>query len=129
MTDISAPALVDSRIALPGHEPVPARVQLVFRPARERLTRALLTLFGFWVLVPIVFIIPPHIPWALIAFVCGIYFGFKQWRGEYVVQSFSGECPRCHSALRIEPGSRIRLPHQMDCFNCHHEPVLEAVLR
>lgn len=115
-----------ARLTLAGHEPVAAQATVVYRPARERTTRALIALLGFWALVPIVFFIPPHIPWALIAFVCGIYFSIKQWRGEYIVQSFTGECPRCHSPLTIAPGTRIRLPHKIDCFNCHHEPSLEV---
>ncbi len=125
MSATNIAASPDARMVLPGHESLPARVEVVYRPSRERLTRALLTLLGFWLLAPIAFIIPPHVPWSLIALVCGIYFGFKQWRGEYVLRSFSGECPRCRSNLQIEPGTKIRLPHRLDCFNCHHEPWLE----
>ncbi len=117
----------NARLVLPGHESVPASADVIYRPARERSTRAILTLVGFFVLAPIVFFVPPHIPWVLIAFGSGIYFGLRQWRGEYVVQSFTGECPRCHSPLTIEPGTRIRLPHRLDCFNCHHEPSLEIL--
>jgi hypothetical protein len=90
-----------------------------------RTTSGLIALLGFWLLIPVVVFIPPHIPWALLAFGSGIYFGYRKWIGEYFVHRFSGSCPRCGSQLSIKPGSLIRNPHSMDCFNCHHKPLLE----
>jgi hypothetical protein len=113
-------------IRLRGHEAVAACVDLVYRSPRTRLTSTVLTIFGGLVLAPVLFFIPPHVPWVLLAVGGGTYLGVRQWRGEYVVSSFTGECPRCHTALTIAPGTKIRLPHSMDCFQCHHEPVLEV---
>jgi hypothetical protein len=118
----SAPA----RLTLRAHEPQAAVLEVVYRPPRTRATRALLSLLGLWVLAPIVAIVPPHIPWALIAFLAGIYLAHRQWTGEYVVQRFEGACPRCATPLPLPRGSRIRLPHQMVCYSCHHEPVLDV---
>ena len=118
-------AAARARLTLRGHDPQPAVLGVVYRPPRTRATKALLTLLGFWVLAPIVFLIPPHIPWALLAVAAGIYLAYRQWNGEYVVQTFSGSCPRCGATLSLAPGSKIRLPHKMVCFQCHHEPVLE----
>jgi hypothetical protein len=42
------------------------------------------------------------------------------------VQRFEGACPRCDNPLPLPPGSRIRLPHRMVCYKCHHEPLLEV---
>jgi hypothetical protein len=112
-------------VRLPGHEAVPARADLQVRTLSARATRGGLALVGCWGVGLVVFFVPPHIPWAVIALASGVYFGLRQLRGEYVVASFSGECPRCHSALRIEPGTKIRLPHRMDCFECHHQPSFE----
>ena len=114
-----------ARISLSGHAPTPARAELTHRSDRTRLTGALVALIGCWALAPLVFFIPPHIPWVLIALGAGIYLGRRQWRGAYVVRRLEGECPRCHAALQVTPGARIGLPHRMDCFSCHHEPLVE----
>jgi hypothetical protein len=123
MTEVqSGPA----RLSLRGHQPRPAVLEVVYRPPRVRATRALLSLLGLWALAPLVAIVPPHIPWAILAFLGGIYLAFRQWTGEYVVQRFEGACPRCETPLPLPPGSRIKLPHRMVCYNCHHEPLLEV---
>lgn len=115
-----------ARLMLRGHEPRPAFLDLEYRSPRTRATRALLSLLGLWALAPLVFIVPPHIPWALLAVVSGLYLAYRQWTGEYLVHRFEGRCPRCEADLPLAPGSRIRLPHAMVCYQCHHEPVLEV---
>jgi hypothetical protein len=118
--------LPEAQLTLRGHDPRPAVLEVVYRSPRTRATKAILSLLGCWILGLVVVLIPPHIPWVIAAFVAGIYFSVRQWRGEYVVQRFQGECPRCGAALPLPPGSRIRFPHPMTCFQCHHEPVLEV---
>ena len=115
-----------ARLVLRGHEPRPATLDVEYRSPRTRATKALLSLVGFWVLAPLVFLLPPHIPWGVGAVLAGMYFGYRHWTGEYVVHRFEGSCPRCGSALSLPPGSRIKLPHAMNCYQCHHEPVLEV---
>lgn len=110
---------------LPGHDPTPARAEITYRPRSLRLTRALLSVLGFWALVPLVFFIPPHLPWALAAFALGVYFAWTNWAGTYQVRSIRGSCPRCDSALTVKPGTKISLPYKMTCYHCHHEPRLE----
>ena len=119
------PTQTAARLTLPGHSPVPAAVELRHRPRQKRMMRAVGMLVLFWALVPLVFFIPPHLPWALGAFAAGIYFALRNWRGEYVVDSFSGSCPRCGQPLKIAPGALVRLPHTVTCYNCHHEPGLQ----
>lgn len=108
-----------------GHDAQPADLTVERRPKQARVTRAGLALFGFLLLAPVVFFIPPHLPWVLIAVTAGVYFAYKQWTGEYVVHQFRGTCPRCNAELRIDPGTKVKLPLQMDCYECHHQPVLE----
>ena len=124
MTNLPAPS--DAVLTLRGHEPTEAHVELEGRSRQTRTTRAILTLVGFLVLAPIVFFIPPHFPWALMAVLAGFYLSYRQWTGEYVVHSFSGKCPRCGNDLKIESGAKIKLPHEMDCYECHHKPVLQV---
>ena len=115
-----------SRLVLPGHDPTPARTEITYRPRSLRLTRALTFLVGFWALAPLVFFIPPHVPWALAAVLLGVYFAWTHWTRTYRVRSVRGSCPRCGSALAVEAGTRIRLPFRMTCYQCHHEPRLEV---
>lgn len=117
---IAPPAILQ----LPGHEAQPARVEMVYRRTSGRLTRAILSLVVFWGLIPIVFFIPPHLPWALAAFVLGLYFAWSNLKGSFVVRNFEGNCPRCGSKLDIKPGTKVSLPHKMVCYHCHHEPKL-----
>lgn len=86
---------------------------------------ALLVLLGFWILAPVVFLIPPHIPWALTAITVGIFLSYRRWRGEYVVHSFQGVCPSCAAELTIKPEQLIELPHPTPCYACHQEPELQ----
>ena len=44
----------DARLSLRGHEPRPAALEIEHRSPKTRMTRALLSLVGFWVLTPIV---------------------------------------------------------------------------
>lgn len=122
---MSSPQTPEARLALPGHAPVPARVQVRPRPRKQRMARALALLLGFWALAPLVFFIPPHLPWALGAFAAGIYLALRNWRGEYVVDAFSGSCPRCGQPLEIAPGTLVRIPYTVTCYSCHHEPALQ----
>lgn len=114
-----------ARLRLSGHGAAPARAEVVYRPQSVRITRGVLSLLGFWALVPIVFFIPPHLPWALAAFTLGIYFGWTNWRGALVVRTLEADCPRCGNRLTVEPGTKIRMEHAVTCYECHHEPSFE----
>ena len=127
MADTERVVTPPAQLRLPGHEPTPVQAEVLYRPRSVRLTRALLFLGGFWVLAPIVFFIPPHIPWALLAFGAGIYFAWANWSGSYEVRTLEGTCPRCGNPLSVKPGSKISLPYKMTCYHCHHEPQLEMV--
>ena len=115
-----APALLTLR----AHEPTPAELDVVDVPRGKRMARAFAFLIGFWVLGAVCVFIPPHIPWPVLGFFLGIYFFWKNWSGEYVVRDFHGNCPRCGHALEIEEGTRLKLPHTLNCPECHFDPVL-----
>jgi hypothetical protein len=121
----SIPIAPSAQITLRAHPPAPARVEIEYQSSMHRMLRAAFWVVICWSLMPWTFIVPPHYPWALAAFVAGVYLGFHHWNGRYVVRTFSGSCPRCGRPLALKPGSRINLPHTLTCFGCHHEPVLE----
>jgi hypothetical protein len=114
----------DARLVLPGSGTTPAEVEMVYQPRATRLTRALLTLVVSWLIIPVVFFIPPHFPWVLGAFLGGLYFAWRFWRGEFYVSSFRGACPRCGTALELRPGARIRREQTLECYGCHRRPEL-----
>jgi hypothetical protein len=122
MTPVLAPS---ARLRLPGHEATPARAEVVHRPRSLRLTRALHSLLGFWALAPIVFFVPPHLPWTLAAFALGIYFAWVNWSGAYEVRTVEGKCPRCGNTLTVKPGTKVSLPYKITCYHCHHDSRLE----
>ncbi|HET7321393.1 MAG TPA: hypothetical protein VFI96_02785 [Longimicrobiaceae bacterium] len=113
-----------AELTLRAHEPTPADLEVVDVPRKKRVSRAFMYLIGFWILMPIVAFIPPHIPWIVLAFFFGIYFFWKNWTGEYIVYHFDGRCPRCGHELTIEPGTKLKFPHTMNCPECHFDPVL-----
>lgn len=114
-----------ARLSLPGHEPTEVRAAVIYRSTSLRLTRAMIYLIGLWALAPLVFLIPPHLPWALAAVVAGIALAWSNWSGTWEVRSVEGACPRCGTRLTVKPGARISLPHDLSCFHCHHNPTLE----
>ena len=113
-----------ARLHLPGTGTAPARVEVIHQPRAKRLTNALLALVGCWILIPLVFFIPPHFPWVLGAFGAGVYLAWRFWRGELYVSRFEGACPRCGTALEVKTGSRIRRTQTLECYGCHRQPEL-----
>lgn len=113
-------------LTLFGFAPSPVRAELVPLAPSVRFTRAMVALFVCWALAPIVFFVPPHLPWVLGAVGGGVYLAWKEWRGVYQVKRLEAACPSCGKALSIEPGKRIRLPYTIVCYGCHQEPLLEA---
>ena len=109
---------------VPGSPSAPASARFRPRSARERALRALGAVALFWIPIPVVFLVPPHLPWALLAFGLGLFFGLRQWRGTHVVEHFGGRCPHCGEALELEEGSKVRMPLRLTCYGCHREAVL-----
>lgn len=129
MRHILTPQSPPAQLTLRAHAPAPAQVQLVFQRPAQRAGRALLCLFLFWGAAPLLMLVPPHYPWALGSLVAGLYLAHRQWTGRYRVLAFRGNCPRCGRPLHLSIGSKINVPHVLTCFGCHHEPVLEALVR
>lgn len=118
------PGRATARLHLPGHGTAPAEITVIPQARGTRLTRALLSLIGSWLLIPLVFFIPPHFPWVLAAFGGGLYLAWRFWRGELYVASFEGSCPRCGTALELKEGARIRRTQTLECYGCHRQPEL-----
>lgn len=120
MTRESPPA----RLELGGHAPAAASIRVEHQPRRKRLARALLTLLGCWLLIPLVFFIPPHLPWVATAFALGPYLAWRYWKGVFVVDAFEGSCPSCGGPVALNSGRRIDSPEWLTCYGCHRKPKL-----
>lgn len=120
METITPPAV----LRLPGHGTRAVSAELVPRPRALRMRQALLALGLSWAIAPVVFFLPPHLPWVLAALGIGVYLAHSRWTGTHEVRAFEGNCPRCDASIRIRPGARISFPHRLTCYACHHEPDL-----
>ena len=120
-TELGRPA---ARLELPGSGTVPADVEMVYQPRATRMSRAIITLVVSWFMLPVVFFIPPHIPWVLLVFFGGLWLAWRVWKGEFYVSSFKGACPKCGTALELKPGARVRRTQTLECFGCHRRPEL-----
>ena len=121
MTD---PEPQTARLVLPASGATEARVRVVHRPQRQRVVRAALVLAVAAVVAPVVFFVPPHVLWPPVVLIAGLVLAWREWRGEYTVESFEGRCPRCGYSLTLDPGSRIRGRQRLECYGCHREPEL-----
>lgn len=117
---------LDAVLRLSGYASTPAKIVALRRARSTRISRAALKLGIALVLLPIVSFIPPHFPWALAVLAIGPYLAWKEWRGDYVVRHFEGQCPNCASEMSIEAGTKLRLPAPLVCYACHQEPELQA---
>jgi hypothetical protein len=118
------PETRSAHLVLPAAGEAPAKLEVEPQPAGKRKTRAVLIMVAAVVVSPAVLLVPPHIIWPIIALGAGIYFARRTWKGEYVVTSFEGNCPRCGEPLELDEGTRIQSREILECFNCHREPEL-----
>jgi hypothetical protein len=114
-----------ARLALFGFAPTPVQLSVEPRPRWERALRAFLALAMAAITAPLLFLIPPHAEWLLLATATGIYWFRKNWIAEYVLMAFEGVCPKCHHAVAVKPHTTLRFPHSVVCYSCHEHPALE----
>jgi hypothetical protein len=112
-------------LTLPGHNPAPARLEVVPVPLLQRAALTLGSAVGFWGLATLLIVLPPHYPYFLAPLAFGVYFPYHFWTGRYRARAFAGICPRCGHQLQLPPRTRIDLPLLVTCFACHFEPLLE----
>lgn len=118
-----------ARLTLFGSRPTDARVEVLFRPRAWRIGRALLSLGIAWALMPVLALVPPHIPWAVLAFCAGIYLAVQRWTETYTLNTFTGECPECAEPQTIESPKKLKMPYVITCGSCRRELLLEVDVR
>jgi hypothetical protein len=107
-----------------GHRRVEAHLEVERYPLWAWVARvaAFILAWALGTFLTLILTFDPFI--ATFPFVVGIGLVHRAFRGRYRVNAFSGTCPRCDNALDLKPGSKISLPHRLDCFRCHFEPEL-----
>lgn len=111
---------VPAKLVFAGGEWSPARARVIERSAAWRRRAALMQL-GWWLLVPIVFWIPPHLPWVVAVLVIGGYRAMGRWREHRTLVSLYGPCPRCGTAQDFPELGRMTQPHTVHCASCRWE--------
>jgi hypothetical protein len=107
-----------------GHQRVPARLDVERYPLWAWIAR-IACFAAAWIVTSVLTLVITFDPFiASFPFAIGLGLVYRAIRGRYRVREFAGTCPRCESALELKPGSKINLPHRMDCFRCHFEPEL-----
>lgn len=120
-TEIGRP---NGKLVLPGADSSHATVEVIYQSYATRVSRAVITLAVAILISPVLFFLPPHFLWPVVAIAVGGWLAWRYWTGEYYVTHFEGICPRCETPLEMARGTRIRGEHTLDCHGCHRHPTL-----
>lgn len=116
---------VAARLVFAGGESSRARARVIERSAAWRRRAALMQL-GWWLLVPLVFWIPPHLPWVLLVLAIGALRALNRLREHRTLVSLHGACPRCGTEQDFGETGRMKQPHTVRCAGCQWD--LHAVV-
>lgn len=114
------------RISAFGFDSTEASAEVIPRSSGWRMTRALLALAIGLGVAPVVFILPPHVPWALAAVASGAYFARRFATERRTLVRLEGRCPRCGSQIRVEKQTVLKDPHPLSCSGCGNDVLLEV---
>ena len=126
--DLAAGILVPARITLFGFDVVPANARIEARSVGWRALRTSMALAAGLIVAPVVFLVPPHAPWALAALGIGLVTARRRWAEVHTLHFFEGACPRCGEGVSISRPARLRHPHAVSCPSCHYESALSVDL-
>ena len=124
----AAGILVPARITLFGFDVVPANARIEARSVGWRALRTSMALAAGLIVAPVVFLVPPHAPWALAALGIGLVTARRRWAEVHTLHFFEGACPRCGEGVSISRPARLRHPHAVSCPSCHYESALSVDL-
>ena len=111
---------VAARLVFAGGQAGPARARVIERTAAWRRSSAL-TQLAWWLLAPLVFWIPPHIPWVLLVLAIGAVRAMNRFREYRTLVSLRGACPKCGTEQEFRETGRMKQPHTVHCANCRWE--------
>lgn len=117
-----------ARLTLFGFTPTAADVEIIHRPRSWRATRALLSIAVAVGVAPVAALVPPHLPWPIVALGAGLYLAVRRWTERYTLRSLAGRCPKCGHAQTVDSPVKLKDPHAMTCAGCSHDLVLQVDL-
>lgn len=109
-----------------GYDATDARMKVIPRPASWRATRAILSAVVGLGAAPVVFFIPPHIPWALASVGFGVFFARRFALEARTLVSLDGTCPKCGQVIRIDKPVALRDAHELSCPACLQGLILRS---
>ncbi len=118
---------VPARLVFAGGQWTQARAQVVERTAAWRRSSALAQL-AWWLLVPVVVWLPPHIPWVLLVLGIGGYRALNRYREHRTLVSLHGACPKCGTEQAFTELGRMKQPHVVHCASCQWELRVDVPL-
>ena len=127
MTAVERIPEVPARLVFAGGEWTEARARVIERTAAWRRSSALTQLL-LWLLAPLVFWIPPHIPWVLLVLGVGAYRALNRFREYRTLVSLRGTCPKCGTEQEFRERGRMKNPHAVHCANCRWELRVDVPL-
>jgi hypothetical protein len=124
--DVQVPE-VPARLVFAGGEWSEARARVIERSAAWRRSAALMQL-GWWLLAPLVFWLPPHIPWVLLVLGIGAFRALNRFREYRTLVSLRGACPKCGTEQEFRELGRMKQPHAVHCAACRWELHVQVPL-
>ena len=118
---------VPARLVFAGGEWTEARARVIERTPAWRRSAALMQL-GWWLLIPVVFWIPPHIPWVLTVLAIGAVRALNRYREYRTLVALRGPCPKCGTEQEFRELGRMKQPHAVHCASCRWELRVEVPL-
>ena len=108
----------NGRLEAFGFEPTTAHMKVIERPTSWRMSRSLLSAAVGLGAAPVVFLVPPHVPWALASLGAGVFFARRFAIEKVTLVEMHGTCPKCGAAVAVEKPVPMRQPHEISCPEC-----------
>ncbi|HEX8692459.1 MAG TPA: hypothetical protein VF746_08580 [Longimicrobium sp.] len=116
---------VPARLSLGGNT-TEARARVIERTAAWRHASAARQL-AWWLLIPVVGIIPPHFPWILAVLAIGGMRAWSRLREYRTLVSLHGPCPKCGTEQDYSELGRMKEPyHTVTCASCRWDLRVEV---
>lgn len=124
MKPVMAEQQVPARAESFGDEPTRGHVHVIARTSGWRVSHATPPLVIGLLLAPVLFIVPPHVPWALGAVGVGVLLAVRKWNERLTLTRVAVPCPHCGQPLPRTGPVALRQPHSLSCDACHHHVTL-----
>ena len=116
---------VPARLVFMGGASSEARARVIERSAAWRRSQAVKDLL-LLLLVPVVFFIPPHIPWVLLVIFLALFRAFNHNREHATLLSLHGTCPKCGAEQDFSELGRMGNPHKVTCAHCRWDLYVDV---